>query len=111
MPQLPENPNFEHLKTQAKDLLRLYQANQPAAFERFRNALPAAAGKDDGAIAALGLKLHDAQSCIAREYGFPAWKNLRNYVDWCNCGHDRRFRLYGSVNAGSGPRAWCRQPA
>src|SRR5437870_4163886 len=26
MPQLPENPNFEHLKKQAKDLLRLYQA-------------------------------------------------------------------------------------
>ena len=24
MPQLPENPNFSHLKKQAKDLLRLY---------------------------------------------------------------------------------------
>src|SRR5262245_34843396 len=84
MPQLPENPNFEHLKKQAKDLLRLYQSNDPAAFERFRNALPAAEGKDDAAIAAMGLKLHDAQSCIAREYGVPAWRNLRNYVDWCN---------------------------
>jgi hypothetical protein len=84
MPQLPENPNFEHLKKQAKDLLRLYQANDRAAFERFRNALPLAANKDDEAIAALQLKLHDAQSCIAREYGLPAWKNLRNYVDWCN---------------------------
>jgi len=84
MPELPENPNFEHLKKQAKDLLRLYQASDPAACERFRNALPAAAGKDDAAIAALDLKLHDAQSCIAREYGFPAWKNLRNYVDWCS---------------------------
>jgi ankyrin repeat protein len=84
MPQLPENPSFEHLKKQAKDLLRLYQNNNPEAFERLRNSLPAAAGKDDDAIAALRLKLHDAQSCIAREYGLPAWQNLRNHVDWCN---------------------------
>jgi hypothetical protein len=83
MPQLPENPNFEHLKKQAKDLLRLYQANNLEAFGRLRKLLPAAAGKDDDAIAALELKLHDAQSCIAREYGLPAWQNLRNYVDWC----------------------------
>jgi ankyrin repeat protein len=83
MPPLPENPNFQHLKKQAKDLLRLYQTNNPEAFERFRKSLPAAAGKDDDAIAALKLKLHDVQSCIAREYGLPAWENLRNYVDWC----------------------------
>src|SRR3954471_20128432 len=83
MPQLPENPNFDHLKKQAKDLLRLYQHNSPEAFERLRKSLPAAAGKDDDAIAALGLKLHDAQSCIAREYRLSAWQNLRNYVDWC----------------------------
>ena len=84
MPQLPENPSFEHLKKQAKDLLRLYQSNSPEAFDRFRKSLPVAAGKDDEAIAALGLKLHDAQSCIAREYGLPAWQNLRNYIDYCN---------------------------
>ena len=84
MPDLPENPDLDHLKKQAKELLRLYHANNPAAFERVRAALPIAAGKDDADIAALGLKLHDAQSCIAREYGFPAWKNLRNYVDWSN---------------------------
>jgi ankyrin repeat protein len=82
MPRLPENPNFEHLQKQAKDLLRLYQSSDPGSFKRFRSALPAAANKDDAAIAALQLKLHDAQSCIAREYGFPTWKNLHNYVDW-----------------------------
>jgi hypothetical protein len=81
--RLPERPNFEHLKKQAKDLLRLYEAGDPVAFARFRRALPEAKGKDDAAIAALPLKLHDAQSCIAREYGLPAWKNLKNYVDWC----------------------------
>ena len=84
MPRLPERPNIDHLKKQAKDLLRLYEAGDPGAFARFRESLPAAAGKADAAIAALGLKLHDAQSCIAREYGLPSWQNLRNYVDWAN---------------------------
>src|SRR5215472_18907235 len=84
MPRLPERPNIEHLKKQAKELLRLYEAGDPTAFARFRNSLPAAEGKDDAAIAALGLKLHDAQSCIARECGLPSWKNLKDYVDWRN---------------------------
>ena len=83
MPLLPERPNFEHLKKQAKDLLRDYEAGE-AALGRFRNSLPAAEGKSDAEIAALGLKLHDAQSCIAREYGLPSWRNLKNYVDWRN---------------------------
>ena len=84
MPQLPEYPNIEHLKKQAKDLLRLYEDNDPEAFGRFRESLPAAEHKNDASIAAMQLKLHDAQSCIAREYGFPAWRNLQNYVDWSN---------------------------
>ena len=87
MARLPERPNFEHLKKQAKDLLRAYRAGEPAALARFRVALPAAAGKDDSSIAALDLKLADAQSCIAREYGLPAWRALRNYVDWRNSKH------------------------
>jgi len=84
MPPLPERPNIDHLKKQAKELLRLYEAGDPTAFARFRNSLPAAEGKADAAIAALGLKLHDAQSCIAREYGLPSWQHLQDYVDWAN---------------------------
>ena len=82
--RLPDQPNFEHLKKQAKDLLRLYKNNHASAFERFRRSLPEASGKDDAAIAALGLKLRDAQSAIAREYGLPTWRNLKNNVDWRN---------------------------
>jgi ankyrin repeat protein len=84
MARLPERPNFEHLKKQAKDLLRAYEAEDPEALERFRKSLPAAKGKNPAAIAAMGLKLHDAQSCIAREYGLPTWQNLKNHVDWRN---------------------------
>jgi hypothetical protein len=81
---LPEHPNFDHLRKQAKDLLRDYQAGDAAAFERCRASLPTAAGKHDVEIAAIELKLHDAQSCVAREYGFPSWIKLKNYVDLRN---------------------------
>jgi ankyrin repeat protein len=83
---LPEHPNLDHLKKQAKNLLRLYQAGDATAFARLRNSLPTAHGKDDAAIVALGLKLHDMQSCIAREYGLPSWRSLRDYVEWTNAG-------------------------
>src|SRR5438132_6228737 len=82
VPQLPPRPSLEHLKKQAKDLLRLYQARDPHALVRLRASLPAANRKDDDALIALRLRLHDAQSCVAREYGFSSWDELRTYVQW-----------------------------
>ena len=80
MKRIPARPDLGHLKKQAKELLASYRSGDPAAFSRFRDALPAAARKDDTAIAALGLRLHDAQSCLAREYGFVSWVDLQGFV-------------------------------
>lgn len=80
MKRIPARPDLGHLKKQAKELLALYRADDPGATTRFRDALPAAAGKSDAAIASLGLRLHDAQSCIAREYGFASWADLQGFV-------------------------------
>ena len=79
-PHLPERPNLEQLKHQAKDLLRLARAADPSALTRFR-ALPAFTGvRDDDALAAT-VALHDAQSVIARELGFDSWKVLNERVE------------------------------
>lgn len=78
--RLPARPDIGHLKKQAKDLLALYRSNDAAALQRFRTALPAAAGKSDTTLAAQGLRLHDAQSCVAREYGFASWADLQGFV-------------------------------
>lgn len=80
MKRIPTRPDIGHLKKQAKELLALYRSNDPTAFHRFRSALPAAAGKTDGALAAHALRLHDAQSCVAREYGFASWADLQGFV-------------------------------
>ena len=69
---LPVRPSLEHLKAQAKDLLAAYRSGDARAASRFRDALPRAVE---------GAKLHDAQSVIAREYGFASWAKLREHVE------------------------------
>lgn len=80
MKTLPARPHLDHLKKQAKALLDGVRRSDPESLERIRLALPAAAQLDHPAIAAMELRLHDAQSCIAREYGFDAWSPLKDYV-------------------------------
>ena len=77
MKRIPARPDIGHLKKQAKDLLALQRRGDHEATRRFLAFLPAAAGKD---VATLPLRLHDAQSCIARGHGFPSWTDLQAFV-------------------------------
>ncbi|MGC1298293.1 MAG: ankyrin repeat domain-containing protein [Alloacidobacterium sp.] len=79
MKQLPEFPHFFHLKKQAKELLRAYKENDSAAIQRFLEFLPSA--HSPAQLAGRELHLHDAQSCVAREYGFASWTELRAHVE------------------------------
>lgn len=73
---LPEFPNLEQLKKQAKSLLRDAHESNADALSRF-SALPAfAQGARPDELA-----LHDAQSVIAREHGFVSWNALREEVE------------------------------
>src|SRR4030095_5220236 len=77
---LPERPNLEQLKKQAKSLLHAARDADSSALERFR-LLPAFARKSVAELGAAGLALHDAQSVIAREHGFNSWNALREHVE------------------------------
>src|SRR5579864_3242426 len=68
--ELPARSNLEHLKKEAKALLRDFKQKKPAAITIF-NSLP-------GAIRP---KLSDAQHLIAREYGFENWAKLKEHVE------------------------------
>ena len=81
MNPLPDRLNLDHLKKQAKQLIRLYRSRDAAAMARFRSTLPATAGLSDEDLSSRGLRLHDAQSCIAREHGFASWPDLKRYVE------------------------------
>jgi ankyrin repeat protein len=56
---LPERPDFDQLKRQAKELLVTLREREP--------------GKE--------YALHDAQFALAREYGFDSWPKLKAFVE------------------------------
>ena len=74
--RLPQQPNLEQLKKQAKELLERYRAGDAAAiaeinlYER----------RPDAATFAL----HDAQRVLARAYGYESWSKLKAFVDGVN---------------------------
>ena len=79
--QLPDRPNLEQLKKQAKSLLHAAQA---AGRSRARSASPRCPRLRSCRPHELGapdLALHDAQSVIAREHGFASWNALREEVE------------------------------
>ena len=78
---LPARPNLEHLRNQAKDLLKAYRYGDPSAIARFRASLPRYSLLTDDDLRRLSLSLGDAQRVVAAEYGFPNWLHMRHYVE------------------------------
>lgn len=82
MSHLPSSPDLDHLRKQAKRLLRAARAGTSEALQRFATTLPAARDLSLAALAHHPLRLHDAQSVVAREHGFRSWTELKRYVEW-----------------------------
>jgi ankyrin repeat protein len=69
---LPANPNLDHLKKQAKQLLRDVRAQQGEALQSILAFHPRPAEF---------ASLRDGQLTLARLYGFVDWEQLRNEVE------------------------------
>jgi hypothetical protein len=121
--RLPAQPSLEHLKYQARDLLKGHAAGDVGVAQRLREFHPQFAGATDAAIFAVKLNLSAAQLAIAREYGFPSWPRLKAHLDSPTLAgklelphHERiedvRFRrAVDLLDAGDtdGLRAWLKQ--
>ncbi|HEY1368986.1 MAG TPA: ankyrin repeat domain-containing protein [Gaiellaceae bacterium] len=68
MPTLPDQPDLDQLRRQAKELLHAAQGGDPDATARLR------AVSERVTLAA-------AQLALAREYGFASWPGLKHEVD------------------------------
>jgi len=80
--RLPSNPNLDHLKYQAKDLLKEHSAAPtPGVAQRIREFHPRFARASDAEIFNAKLSLSDAQLTIAREYGFQSWATLKRHIE------------------------------
>jgi len=78
---LPPNPNLDHLKHQAKDLLKAHAARDRAVAQRIREFHPRFREAVDDEIFTAHLSLSDAQLAIARGYGFPSWTRLKRRIE------------------------------
>jgi hypothetical protein len=79
--RLPSNPNLDHLKYQAKDLLRDHAGRNPGVAQRIREFHPRFNRDADAEIFDAKLSLADAQLTIARERGFPSWTRLKRHIE------------------------------
>jgi len=107
---LPLQPNLEHLKRQAKDLLKAHQRGDTAVcatMRQLRHLTHAA----DAEILATPLTLRQAQHALAKAYGFANWADLKAAVETtitnntitgrCHCGairYDAQYPVVKSSN-------------
>jgi Family of unknown function (DUF5990) len=68
MPQLPDRPDTDQLRRQARELHRAAQGGDAGALRRLRRV------SDKVTLSA-------AQLALARDYGFPSWRRLRDEVE------------------------------
>jgi hypothetical protein len=79
--QLPANPSLDHLKHQAKDLIRQHALREPSSAQRLREFHPSLRLATDQEIFSTHLTLGGAQLAIAREYGFATWARLKHHIE------------------------------
>jgi len=109
---LPPNPSLDHLRYQAKDLLKKHSARSPETAQQIREFHPRFDRATDADIFNANLRLSDAQLTIARESGFPSWARLKRHIekptlsDQLNLRHHERIeypifrRAVGLLDAG-----------
>jgi hypothetical protein len=78
---LPPHSSLDHLKYQAKDLMRQHSAREIGCAQRLREFHPKFQGATDAEIFAAELRLSDAQLAIARERGFAGWTRLKRHLE------------------------------
>ena len=89
MPELPDRPNLDQLRRQARELLRAAADGEPSALTRIRTVSER-------------VSLSAAQLAVAREYGFASWPALHAEVG-------RRLavlRCFPAKGAGRGETRW-----
>ena len=100
MVDLPARPSLDHLRRQARDLLRAARAGDSTAAGRIRAVADA-------------LTLASAQLAVAREYGFASRTRLRDEVTARTASLARQAEAFceASIRDGAGRAAgWWRPP-
>jgi len=76
---LPDRPNLEQYKKQAKEMHRAAADGDAAVLARMRKHHPRL--RDNAADHALAINLADAQLVLAREHGYESWPAFAQHVE------------------------------
>jgi hypothetical protein len=76
---LPDRPNLEQYKKQAKELARDASAGQPDALARFHRHHPRVRNLTESGASAIALA--DAQLVLAREHGYDSWPKFAQHIE------------------------------
>lgn len=74
------HPNLEQYKKQAKELLRAWNAGDPASVARFREHHPRLSHIAHGDSRRTSIRLAAAHLVIAREHGFESWPKFSRHL-------------------------------
>ena len=77
---LPQNPNLEQLKKQAKDLLKAFKAGDTSVCEVLRYHYRFARASNENILKS-EVTLQEVQHALALDYGFTSWKQLKDNLD------------------------------
>jgi len=78
---LPDRPNLEHYRKQAKDLVKRHRLDDPEAIRRIREHHPRFRKAADADIHRAPFALADAQLTIAREHAFESWPKFAKHIE------------------------------
>jgi uncharacterized glyoxalase superfamily protein PhnB len=70
-------PDLDHLKKQAKLILRWHRERHYPVAAQIRALMPRFLNMPDSEILAASFKLSDAQEMVARQHGFDSWQALK----------------------------------
>src|SRR3989339_1230891 len=76
---LPNKPNLQHLKNEAKTLAKSHDNKEPDVCETLR-LLNRFSRASDQEILDSELSLNEAQYALAMDYGFKSWNDLKRHV-------------------------------
>jgi len=76
---LSKNPNLEHLKRSAKQLLAAHRRGDPRCCTLLRRLHRFSEASDHDILVA-EVSLHEIQVLVAMHFGFSSWKKLREHL-------------------------------
>jgi hypothetical protein len=78
---LPDQPNLQQYKKQAKDLLHARAQGSRAALDRIARHHPRLQNQPQDAVRSAPFHLADAQLVVAREHGFESWPKFARHIE------------------------------